>query len=56
MLRLHEHQAKINFKTIAALWFNNICKIKQLKPNNIQFKSNGKTLRDRNTTSNAIGG
>jgi len=29
-------------KTNAALWFNKMCKIKQLKPNYIQFKSNGK--------------
>jgi hypothetical protein len=41
-------------KTNAALCFNKMCKIKQLKLNYIQFKSNGKTLRDRNTISNAI--
>jgi len=31
-----------------------MCKIKQLNPNYIQFQSNAKTLRDRNTSSNAI--
>jgi len=53
MLRLQEHKIKL-LKTNAAIWFNKMCKIKQLKPNYIQFRSNGKTLRDRNTTSNAI--
>jgi len=28
-------------KTNAALWFNKMCKIKQLKPNYVHFKSNG---------------
>ena len=28
-------------KTKAALWFNKMCQIKQMKPNYIQFKSNG---------------
>jgi len=41
-------------KTNAGLWFNKMCPIKQLKQNYIQFSSNGRTLRDRNTTSNAI--
>ena len=41
-------------RTSAALWFNKMCRIKQLKPKYIQFKSNGKILRDRNTISNAI--
>jgi len=34
-------------KTNAAIWFNKMCKIKQLKPNYIQFKTRGKTPQDR---------
>ena len=35
-------------KTNAAIWFNKMCKIKQLKPNYIHFKTNGKTLHLKN--------
>ena len=41
-------------KTNAAIWFNKVCKIKQLKPNYIHFKTNVKTIRDRRATTNAI--
>jgi len=32
-------------KTNAALWFNKMCRIKQLKPNYILFKSNRSTFK-----------
>jgi hypothetical protein len=41
-------------KTNAALWFNKICSIKHLKPNYINFKTNGNKLQDGKTTSNAL--
>jgi len=41
-------------KTNAAILFNKVCKIKQLKPNYIHFRTNSKTIRDRRTTTHAI--
>jgi len=41
-------------KTNAPIWFNKVCKIKQLKPNYIHFRTNSKTIWDRRTTSHAI--
>ena len=41
-------------ETNTALWFNKMCRIKQLKPNFIHFKSMGKTSHDRKTMSNAV--
>ena len=41
-------------KTTAAVWFNKVCKIKQLQPNYIHFRTNSKTIRDRRTTTRAI--
>ena len=57
-------QAKLNnnckntklklLKTNAAIWFNKVCKIKQLKPNYINVKINGQKLQDKRTTINAV--
>ena len=41
-------------KTNSAIWFNKICKIKNLKPNYINIKINGNKQRDKKTTSNAV--
>jgi len=41
-------------KTNAAVWFNKMCKSKNLKPKYIHFKTNGKTSQDRKTVSNAV--
>jgi hypothetical protein len=50
-------QAKLNnnykntklklLKTNAAIWFNKMCKIKQMKPNYITIKINGQKLQDK---------
>jgi hypothetical protein len=40
-------------KTNAAIWFNRMCKIKQVKPNYIHFKTNRKTQQDIKTVSQA---
>jgi len=34
-------------KTNATMWFNKVSKIMQLKPNHIHFRTNSKTIRDR---------
>ena len=36
-------------KTNAAVWFNRMCKIKQVKPNYIHFRTNRKTRQDIKT-------
>jgi len=36
-------------KTNAATWFNNMCKIKQQKPNYINIKINGHKSQDKKT-------
>jgi len=36
------------------MWFNEMCKIKQLKPNYINIKINGHKPQDKKTTINAI--
>jgi len=41
-------------KTNAAVWFNKMCKIKHLKPNNINIKVNGKRSQDKKTTKDAV--
>jgi len=41
-------------KTNAVIWFSKMCKIKQLKPNYIHFRTNSKTIQDRRTTTHAI--
>jgi hypothetical protein len=42
-------------KTNVAIWFNKMCRIKQLKPNYINIKINGRKPQDKKTTANAIG-
>jgi len=37
-------------KTSAAIWFNKLCKVKQLKPNYINIKINGQKPQDKKTT------
>jgi len=41
-------------KTNAAIWFNKICKTKQIKPNYINIRINGKSQQDKKTITNAI--
>jgi len=41
-------------KTNAAIWFNKMCRTKQVKPNYINIKISGKSQQDRKTVSNAI--
>jgi len=41
-------------KTNTAIWFNKMCKIKHLKPNYINIKTNSKMSQDKKTTTNAI--
>jgi len=41
-------------QTNAAIWFNEMCKIKHLKPNYINIKVNGDKSQDKKTTTNAI--
>jgi hypothetical protein len=41
-------------KTNAAIWFNKLCRIKQLKPNYINIKINGRKPQDKKVTANAI--
>ena len=41
-------------KTNAAIWFNRICRMKQLKPNYISFNIKGNSVQDRRTRANAI--
>ena len=48
-------EAKLKLlKTNAAMRFNKMCKIKQLKPNYINIKLNGQKPQDKRTTINAI--
>jgi len=41
-------------RTNAAIWFNNMCKIKQVKPGYIHIKINGRRQQDKKTTNQAI--
>jgi hypothetical protein len=41
-------------KTNAATWFNKICRDRQLKPNYISIKINGRKQQDKKTTANAV--
>jgi hypothetical protein len=41
-------------KVNAAIWFNTICREKQLKPNYINLKINGRRQQDVRTTTHAI--
>jgi hypothetical protein len=41
-------------KVNAAIWFNKICRKKQMKPNYISLKINGRRQRDLRTTTHAI--
>ena len=50
----HQNTRLKLLKTNAAIWFNRMCKIKQLKPNYIHFKTNGKTPQDIKTVSQTI--
>jgi len=60
----HAQQAKLNnnykltklklLKANAAIWFNKMCKFKQLKPSHINIKINGQKPQDKKTTINAI--
>jgi len=56
-------QAKLNnykntrlklLKTNAAIWFNKMCKVKQLKPNYINIKINGHKPQNKKTKINVI--
>jgi len=37
-------------KANAAIWFNKMCRAKQLKPNYINIRINGQTPQDKKTT------
>jgi len=41
-------------RTNAAIWFNKMCKIKQVKPGYIHIKINGRKQQDKKTTKQAI--
>ena len=41
-------------KTNAAIWYNKMCITKQIKPNYINIKINGRSQQDKKTISNAI--
>jgi hypothetical protein len=41
-------------RTNAAIWFNKMCKIRQLKPNYINIRISGKKQQDKRTTTQAI--
>jgi len=41
-------------KTNAAIWFNKVCRTKGVKPNYINIRTNGRSLQDKKTTTNAI--
>jgi hypothetical protein len=41
-------------KTNAAILFNKMCKVKELKPGYINIKINGNTPQDRKTTHNTV--
>jgi len=41
-------------KTNAAIWFNKICKVKDLNPNYISIRINVKTTRDEKTAQKAV--
>jgi hypothetical protein len=41
-------------KTNAAIWFNKMCRIKQLQPNYINIRIHGNKLQDKKTTTNAV--
>ena len=60
---INAQQARLNIykttklkllKTNAAIWFNKICRDRQLKPKYISFKINGRKQQDKRTTTNAI--
>ena len=38
----------------SAIWYNKICRTRQIRPNYISFKSNGKTQQDKKTITNSI--
>ena len=41
-------------KTNAAIWFNKVCKTKELQPTYINIRSNGKTDRDHKMINLAV--
>jgi len=41
-------------KTNAAIWFNKMCRIKDLEQNYFSIKVNGKKTQDKKTMSNAV--
>jgi len=60
---VNAYQAKLNsykntklmlLKANAAIWFNKMCKVKQLKPNYINIKVNGQKPQDKKSAANAI--
>jgi hypothetical protein len=54
-LRNSYKNTKLNlFKTNAAIWFNKMCKIKQLQPSYINIRIKGNKPQDRKTTTKAV--
>jgi hypothetical protein len=53
-----QHKLKNNkcklLRTNAAIWFNKMCKIKEVNTNYINIKINGRKQQDRKTTTQAI--
>jgi hypothetical protein len=41
-------------RTNATIWFNKMCRMRQMKPNYINIKVNGQKQQDRRTTVQAI--
>jgi len=41
-------------RTNAAIWFNKMCRIRQIKPNYINIRVNGQKQQDKKTTTQAI--
>jgi len=41
-------------RTNAAIWFNKMCRIRQIKPNYINIRINGQKQQDKKTTTQAI--
>ena len=55
--RIHNSFKNTKYKllrTSATIWFNKMCRIKQVKPNYINIKINGQKQQDRKTTAQAI--
>jgi len=50
MYNIYRNTKQKLLKVNATIWFNKMCKIKELKPNYIHFNTRGKTPQDRRTT------